>query len=105
MWTCAPASNPALVQQWLLAGSFADMRAELHADMSTLPHENTHTVSPAVTLTNPVDTTHTEQHADKPTLRHIACAHMTARQQAHLRTCPNCKLSLNTTSQQESMHT
>ena len=89
MWTCAPASNPALVQQGMLAGSFADMRAELHADMSTLAHGNTHT----------------EQHADKPTRRHIACAHMTARQQAHLCACPNCKLSHSPTSQQESMHT
>jgi hypothetical protein len=89
MWMCAPASNPALAQGRMLAGTLADMRAELHTDMSTLPHENTHT----------------EQHTDNSALRHIANAHMTARQQAHLRACPNCKLSHNTTSQQESMHT
>jgi hypothetical protein len=89
MWMCTPASNPAIAQAGMLMGSLADMCAELPTDMSTLPHENTHTASPAVTLT----------------LRHIAYAHMTARQQVHLRACPNCKLSHNTTSKQESMHT
>jgi hypothetical protein len=46
-----------------------------------------------------------EAHTTTPALPHTTGAQRTTCQQAHLRACPNCKLSHNPTSQQESMHT
>ena len=46
-----------------------------------------------------------EQHADNSALRHIANAHMTARQQVRLHACPHSQLSYNPTPQQEGMRT
>ena len=105
MWTCTPACKLAFAQPGMWAGSLVDMRKEVYAVMSPLPHEDTNTASHAVMLTNTVAATRAGQHADNSALRHIANAHMTARQQVRLHACPHSQLPYNPTPQQEGMRT
>ena len=72
---------------------------------SGLPHENMPASPHAVILISGTANTHADPHADKLAPRHVAHAHVIARQHARLRACPHSQLSHNPTSQQESMRT